>query len=118
MSMRSKTLWASLAMAVFAGTAAAQPRDVESRLLAEPMWLLQDVDGASKQVWFERRGGSLQLVRCADSAACSRPATASGDAVRVPGFDAPIAVWPARPAGSMTLVPAWVVPVSSSRSGH
>ena len=113
-----KILCTAFSWVAIGASAAAPTTDLESRLLAEPMWLLLDADGASKQVWFERRSAGLQMVRCADSAACVRPATVSGPSVRVQGFDAPIPVWPARPAGPMTLVPAWVVPVSTSRSGH
>ena len=112
-----KTL-SALALASVAAASVAQPADPESRLLAEPMWLLQDADGAAKPVWFERREGKLHLVRCSDSPACRRPAIVSVHGVQVQGLDAAIAVWPDVSPKALSLVPAWVVPASTQRHGH
>lgn len=92
--------------------------DVQARLLAEPLWLLQERDGTNRRVWFELRGGDLRLVSCSGSPECWRAATVAGQRVRVDGFTEVLMVWPDSAGASPVLVPAWVVPSTGLRIGH
>lgn len=109
---------ATLCLAGVTALANADAFGVQGRLLAEPLWLLQDGEGTIEPVWFELREGSLLAVSCTGRPGCWRPASVSGQRLRVEGFREFMTVWPDASGTSLVLVPAWVVPSSSTSAGH
>ena len=114
-------------LAAFGAKAAiAQHPSTESTLLKESIWLLQS--GKDQQfVWFEPgRESGVELVMCRGNLNCRTPVIFDDHGFHVEtghGLNFPFALTtPNVPIfasqGGSFLMPAWVVPVAGSRTGH
>lgn len=113
------------ACAVLAFAPAARAAGTESELLSEPLWLLQ-AQGLQETVWFEQGPDGLVMVACPNSSQCRKlvrtdprgltlSATA-GTALSLVRSSADIPIFTG--SASTVLMPAWVIPTSTSRIGH
>ncbi len=123
---RITTVSALVLVAACRGRAAmAQGGVGESMLLQEPVWLLRSA-GHQQLVWFERGARGVELVACSRGSNCRAPVLFDDRGLRVAGtVDVSFQSAPASsnvpifesPSGAL-LMPAWVVPVAGSRTGH